>query len=93
MAEWIARDAALSVVDFWADSKEQNDHLTTAIRSLPGLNPGGWIRIPAAIDSEADRRQLAAILAAAGLEVRIVKEKKTPNGSYKKYVEFREATK
>ena len=50
-----------------------------------------WIRIPAAIDSEADRRQLAAILAAAGLEVRIVKEKKTPNGSYKKYVEFREA--
>ena len=51
-----------------------------------------WIRISAAIDSEADRRQIAAILAAAGLEVRIVKEKKTPNGSYKKYVEFREAT-
>ena len=51
-----------------------------------------WIRIPAPIESEADRRRLAAILAAAGLEFRIVKEKKTPNGSYKKYVEFREAT-
>lgn len=51
-----------------------------------------WTRIPAPIESETDRRQLAGILTSVGLEVRIVKEKKTPNGSYKKYVEFREAT-
>ena len=49
-----------------------------------------WTRIPAQIESDADRRQLAGILTAYGLEVRIVKEKKTPTGSYKKYVEFRE---
>lgn len=49
-----------------------------------------WIRIPAAIDSEADRRQLAAILAAAGLEVRIVKVKLTEKGTPRKYIEIRE---
>lgn len=37
-----------------------------------------WTRIPAPIESETDRRQLAGILTSVGLEVRIVKEKKTP---------------
>lgn len=51
-----------------------------------------WTRIPAQIESDADRRLMAGILTAAGLEVRIVKERKTPTGSYKKYVEFKEQT-
>lgn len=51
-----------------------------------------WTRIPTPIDSEADRRQLTAILASAGLEVRIVKEKATKNGTYKRYIEYRPAS-
>lgn len=49
-----------------------------------------WTRIPIPIESEADRRELAAILTSAGLETRIVKEKLTKNGSYKRYVEYRQ---
>lgn len=48
-----------------------------------------WVRIPVPIDSEQDRRLIVAALAAAGLEVRIVKAKHTPKGSWKKYVEYR----
>lgn len=49
-----------------------------------------WTRIPVPIETEADRRELAAILISAGLEVRMVKEKLTKNGSYKRYVEYRQ---
>lgn len=48
-----------------------------------------WERIPAPIDTEQDRRQLCAILSAAGLEVRVVKEKLTSRGSAKRFVEYR----
>lgn len=48
-----------------------------------------WIRIPIPIEAEADRRTLVAILAAAGLEVRIVKERPTKSSSYKRHVEYR----
>lgn len=50
-----------------------------------------WTRIPAPVDTEQDRRTLYAILAALGLEVRVVRVKLTPNGTPKRYVEFREA--
>lgn len=49
-----------------------------------------WTRIPAPIDSDTDRRMVVGILTAAGLETRIVKEKQTKNGSYKRYVEYRQ---
>ena len=49
-----------------------------------------WTRIPAPIESDTDRRALAAILASAGLEVRIVKHKITKNGSWKRYLEYRQ---
>lgn len=49
-----------------------------------------WRRIPAALDAEQDRRTLVGILAAAGLEVRVVKERVTPRGSPKRFVEYRE---
>ncbi len=48
-----------------------------------------WTRIPSPIESEADRRELAAILTSHGLEVRIVRERTTKNGSYKRYLEYR----
>ena len=48
-----------------------------------------WIRIPVPIESEADRRELAAILAASGLEVRIVKERPTKSAPYKRFLEYR----
>lgn len=51
-----------------------------------------WVRIPASIESDADRRAIAAILTAAGLEVRVVRERTTKNGTYKRYVECREQT-
>ena len=51
-----------------------------------------WTRIPAQIESDADRRLIAGILTAAGLEVRIVKVKLTEKGTPRKFVEFREAT-
>jgi len=49
-----------------------------------------WTRIPAPIESDTDRRMIVVILTAAGLEVRIVREKLTKNGSYKRYVEYRQ---
>ena len=48
-----------------------------------------WTRIPSPIEQETDRRAVCAILAAADLEVRIVKEKASKNGAYKRYIEFR----
>ena len=48
-----------------------------------------WQRIPAPIESEADRRELVAILTACGLEIRIVRERPTKSGSYKRYIEYR----
>ena len=49
-----------------------------------------WTRIPVPLDSEQDRRAVAAALAAAGLTVRIVKGKQTPKGPWKKFVEYKE---
>ncbi len=51
-----------------------------------------WQRIPAPIESEADRRELAAILTACGLEVRVVRERPTKSGSFKRYIEYRPQT-
>ena len=49
-----------------------------------------WVRIPFPIEAEEDRRALCAILAAAGMSVRIVKARygtsKTP--PMKKFVEY-----
>ena len=47
-----------------------------------------WIRIPQPIDSDADRRALCGILAAAGLEIRIVKVRKTSGATPKRFVEY-----
>lgn len=49
-----------------------------------------WTRIPAPIESEADRRQLAAILISAGLEVRVVRHRATEKGTWKRYIEYRQ---
>lgn len=49
-----------------------------------------WVRIPANIDNEADRRALTALLVAYGLEVRIVRIKSTNRGTPKRYVEYRD---
>ena len=51
-----------------------------------------WTRIPEPIESETDRRALVAILAIAGLEVRVVKERLSQRGAAKRFVEFRAAT-
>lgn len=48
-----------------------------------------FARIPAEIESEADRRTLCAILASAGLEVRIVRVRLTQRGTPKKFIEYR----
>ena len=48
-----------------------------------------WIRIPAHIPSEQDRRTLCAVLVANGLEIRIVRVKTTNRGTPKRYVEYR----
>lgn len=48
-----------------------------------------WTRIPEPIESEADRRTLVAILANAGLEVRVTKERLTQRSAAKRFVEFR----
>lgn len=48
-----------------------------------------WTRIPLPIESDSDRRTMAAVLASAGLEVRIVKERKTKGSSYQRYIEYR----
>ena len=49
-----------------------------------------WIRIPVPIPEERDRRELAAILTACGLEVRIVRIRITQRGTPKRYLEFRD---
>lgn len=48
-----------------------------------------WTRIPVPIPAEQDRRDLCAILASNGLEVRIVRVKTTNRGTPKRYVEYR----
>lgn len=48
-----------------------------------------WMRIPAPMEREEDRRQVAAILAAAGLEVRVVRVAVRPR-AYKRFVEYRD---
>lgn len=47
-----------------------------------------WTRLPCPVADENDRRALCAILAANGLEVRIVKERQN-KGIYKRYLEYR----
>lgn len=49
-----------------------------------------WNRIPVNITEEADRRSLAAVLTAYGLEVRIVRIKSTNRGTPKRYIEYRD---
>lgn len=49
-----------------------------------------WRRIPVEIDADGDRRALAGILTAAGLEVRIVRVKETNRGTPKRFVEYRD---
>ena len=49
-----------------------------------------WKRIPVPIPDERDRRELAAILTACGLEVRIVRLRLTQRGTPKRYLEFRD---
>lgn len=47
-----------------------------------------WTRLPCPITDEQDRRTLCAILAANGLEVRVVKERQN-KGAYKRFLEYR----
>lgn len=49
-----------------------------------------WTRIPAPIEAEQDRRTICATLAAAGLAVRIVKDRDGTSKSapYKRFVEY-----
>lgn len=54
-------------------------------------NPA-WTRIPVPIDNETDRRTMVCILAASGLEVRVIKVRATPSSSYKRYIEYRPQT-
>lgn len=51
-----------------------------------------WFRIPVPIESEADRRDLCAILAAAGLTIRIVKARSGTSkfAPFKRFVEYME---
>jgi len=49
-----------------------------------------WKRIPVSITEEADRRALAGILTAYGLEVRIVRLKTTNRGTPKRFLEYRD---
>jgi len=49
-----------------------------------------WTRIPEPIENDADRRSLVAILAAADLEVRIVKHRDNPKGKFQRYIEYRQ---
>ena len=53
--------------------------------------PEEWIRTPAPIESEDDRRTLTAILASVGLEVRIVKVRvgNPKSGPFKRFLEYR----
>lgn len=38
MAEYISRETALNVVDFWASSREQNIQLTAAVNAVPAAD-------------------------------------------------------
>ena len=49
-----------------------------------------WRRIPVPIPDERDRRELAAILTACGLEVRIVRLRLTPKSTPKRFLEYRD---
>ena len=49
-----------------------------------------WVRIPAAIDSEKDRREMCGILASCGLEVRVVRVRTAPRSSSKRHIEYRQ---
>lgn len=49
-----------------------------------------WTRIPQSIDNDQDRRAMCGILTAAGLEVRIVKVRKTSGATPKRFVEYRD---
>ena len=49
-----------------------------------------WTRIPLPIEAETDRRTMTAVLASIGLEVRIVKERKTKGSAYQKFIEYRQ---
>lgn len=51
-----------------------------------------FVRIPIPISAEPDRRALVSVLASAGLEVRIVKDRPTKSAAYKYYVEYRNPT-
>ena len=46
-----------------------------------------WTRLPCPIPDEQDRRELCAILAANGMEVRIAKERTAR--AYRRFVEYR----
>jgi len=50
---------------------------------------GEWTRIPVPIDSDADRRNIASILFAWGLEVRPKKVRLTPKGTPRNFIEYR----
>lgn len=52
-----------------------------------------WVRLPAEIKSEDDRRTLSSVLVANGLAVREVKVKETPRGTPKRYIEYAEQEK
>ena len=49
-----------------------------------------WYRIPANITDETDRRTMAGLLTAYGLEVRIVRIKNTNSGTPKRFIEYRD---
>ena len=53
------------------------------------MDESTWTTIPKEIPTDADRRTICAILAASGLEVRIVKAKDSPRSSPKRYIQFR----
>ena len=49
-----------------------------------------WIRIPVPIADEKDRRDLCSALSSNGLEVRIIRIRKSKNASPSRYVEYRD---
>lgn len=49
-----------------------------------------WTRIPVPIADEKDRRELCAILSSAGLEVRVVRIRKSKNATPIRFVEYRD---
>jgi len=49
-----------------------------------------WTRIPQPIDNDTDRRAMCGVLTAAGLEVRIVRIRKTSGATPKRFVEYRD---